>query len=161
MNGYYGHFYLNQEKSYFINRSLENERQRFTLNVKTALSLVSKQIDDYEYRNYLDKLQPYLINTNDPDSTAVQRLFVAFDDNENDRTIVHQNIVLEERFRIPSLFFEIDADSMSVSKLTSERVTEVYSNSALDRGSTTPLKQYRQVNSMPTDAQKFLQKENL
>ena len=146
-------------QSFFINKSLENERQQFTLNVKRSLSFVSKSIEDIEFRNYFEKIQPYLQNSKEPDSTLIQRLFVALEDEENDQTIVHQNIILEERFKIPSLFFEIDADSMSVSKLTNERVTEVYSNSALDRGSATPLKQYRQVNSMPTDAQKFLQKE--
>jgi len=147
-------------QSYFINRSLENERQRFTLNVKTALSLVSKQIDDYEYRNYLDKLQPYLINTNDPDSTAVQRLFVAFDDNENDRTIVHQNIVLEERFRIPSLFVEIDADSTDFSKYTNERITEVYQKSSIDNGSMERVSQIRQIDNMNEEAKNFLYRDS-
>ena len=70
-------------QSFFINRSLENERQQFTLNVKRALSYVSKQIDDYEYRNYLDNIQPFLKNNKQPDSTSVQRLFVAFEDKEN------------------------------------------------------------------------------
>ncbi len=146
-------------QSFFINKSLENERQQFTLNVKRSLSFVSKQIEDYEFRNYFEKIQPYLVNSNEPDSTLIQRLFVAMDDEDSDQTIVHRNIILEERFKIPSLFFEIDADSMSISKLTNESVTQIFSKSALDDGLARPIKQFRQVNTMPTDAQKYLQKE--
>ena len=146
-------------QSFFINKSLENERQQFTLNVKRSLSFVSKQIEDYEFRNYFEKIQPYLVNSKEPDSTLIQRLFVAMDDEDSDQTIVHRNIILEERFKIPSLFFEIDTDSMSISKLTNESVTQIYSKSALDEGLARPIKQFRQVNTMPTDAQKYLQKE--
>ena len=46
-------------QSFFINNSLENERQQFTSNVKRSLSFVSKQIEDYEFRNYSDKIQPF------------------------------------------------------------------------------------------------------
>ncbi|WP_296343396.1 histidine kinase dimerization/phospho-acceptor domain-containing protein, partial [Winogradskyella sp.] len=147
-------------QSFFINSSLENESKQFTLNVKTALSLVSNQIDDYEYRNYRDKLQPYLSNTNEPDSTAVQRLLVAFEDNENDKTIVHQNIVLEERFKIPSLFFEIDADSTDFSKYTNERITEVYQKSSLDNGSMERVSQIRELDNMNDEAKNFLYRDS-
>ncbi|SHH76832.1 sensor histidine kinase [Winogradskyella jejuensis] len=147
-------------QSFFINKSLENERQQFSLNVKRALSFVSKQIDDYEYRNYLDKLQPYLNNNRLPDSTAVQRLFVAFDDEQNDQTIVHQNIVLEERYRIPSLFFEIDADSTDFSKYTNERITEVYKKSSLDKGSLERVSQIKEIDDMNDEAKSFLYRDS-
>ena len=148
-------------QSFFINKSLENERQRFTSNVKRSLSLVSKQIEDYEFRNYFDKIQPYLVNAKEPDSTIIQRLFVALEDEESDQTIINRNIILEERFKIPSLFFEIDADrdSTSFRKLTNESVTEVYSKTDLEKGFVNPVKKYRSVNTMTSDVEKFLQKE--
>ena len=145
-------------QSFFINKSLDNERQQFTFNAKLALSLVSKQIDDYEYRNYLDKIQPYLNNVENPDSTAVQRLFVALEDEENDQTIVNRNIVLEERFKIPSLFFEIDADSTNFSKYINERVTEVYKKSSLEKGNLERVSQVRELNDMSNEAQNFMQR---
>jgi len=145
-------------QSFFINRSLENERQQFTLNVKRALSYVSKQIDDYEYRNYLDNIQPFLKNNKQPDSTSVQRLFVAFEDKENDQTIVvHQNIILEERFKVPSLFFEIDADSTDFSNYINEKSTEVFRNS-LDNGSVERISRVREFDDMSDDAKNFLQR---
>jgi len=145
-------------QSFFINESLDNEDQQFTLNVKRALSLVSKHIDDYEYRNYLDRIQPYLVNEKNPDSTAVQRLFVALEDEQNDQTIVHRNIVLEERFKVPSLFFEIDADSANFSKYSNERVTEIYRKSSLDRGAIERVSVVREYDDMSDEAQNFMQR---
>lgn len=148
-------------QSFFINRSLENERKQFTFNVKTALSLVSKQIDDYEYQNYLDKIQPYLAKTEEPDSTAVQRLFVALEDNENDQTILHQNVILEERYRIPSLFFEIDADSTDFSNYTREETTKIFKKSKLDKESYELVSEERSLSDMSNEAENFMQRRTL
>ena len=145
-------------QSFFINRSLENERQQFTLNVKTALSYVSKQIDDYEFRNYYDNIQPILRDKARADSTSVQRLFFEFEDKESDQTIVHQNIILEERFKVPSLFFEIDADSTDFSNFTNEKTTEVFKNSTID-GSMESVSRVREFDDMSDDTKNFLQRD--
>ena len=145
-------------QSFFINKSLENERKQFTLNVKTAISNVSKQIEDYEFRNYLDIIQPQLKN-NEPDSLVVQRLMVAWEDEDNDETIVHKNVILEERFRVPSLFFEIDADSTDFSRYKNEQITEVYKKSSLDKGSVERVSMTRNFNDMSSDALSFMQRD--
>ncbi|REG85950.1 sensor histidine kinase [Winogradskyella sediminis] len=117
---------------FFINNSLENENKNFTFSVKRSLSLVSKAIEDYEYRDYFMKLQPYLSKDNKADSAIIKQLFIATEDDDAGKTIIHRNTVLEERFKVPSLFFEIDADSFNISKLSSERVTETYNNTSID-----------------------------
>lgn len=150
-------------QSYFISRSLEDGRQQFTRNVKTALTLVSKQIDDYEFRNYIDKIQPYLNNVKSPDSSIVNRLVVAFDDDKNDQTIVHRNIILEERYRVPSLFFEIDVDnrdSTDFSKYTNERITDVYKKSSFENGSLERVSRIREYDDLNSDAKSFMQRDS-
>jgi two-component system phosphate regulon sensor histidine kinase PhoR len=119
-------------QSFFINNSLENEENNFTLSVKRALSFVSRDIEATELRNYYVMIQPLIAEGKEPDSTVIQRLYVTTQDDVNDKTIIHRNTVLEERFKVPSLFFEIDADSITISNLTNERVTEIYSNTSLD-----------------------------
>lgn len=119
-------------QSFFINNSLENERKNFTRSVKRSLSFVSRAIEDYEYRDYFMKLRPYLNDDNKANSEIIKQLFIATEDDISNKTIVHRNTVLEERFKVPSLFFEIDADSFNISKLYSERVTEVYNNTNID-----------------------------
>ena len=119
-------------QSFFINNSIENEKKNFTLSVQRSLSYVSRAIEEYEYRDYFEKLQPYLTPDNKADSAIIKQLFVTDEDDINDKTIIHRNTVLEERFKVPSLFFEIDADSFNISKLYSERVTETYNTTTID-----------------------------
>ncbi|MEM1002876.1 MAG: HAMP domain-containing sensor histidine kinase, partial [Bacteroidota bacterium] len=136
-------------QSFFINKSLQNEEKQFTYNVKKALSYVSKSIEEIEYRRYVNRIRPYLISEEAADSINLQELYISFDDEDNDQTIVHRNTVIEERFKVPSLFFEIDQGSISVSKLSNERVTNVYSKNKLDNGSVlTPLKSLREYSDM-------------
>ena len=119
-------------QSFFINNSLENEEKNFTLSVKRALSFVSRDIEEMELRNYIIKIQPYIAEGKEPDSKVIQQLYVAMPDDIKDETIIHRNTILEERFKVPSLFFEIDGDSITFSNLSNERVTETYSNKSLD-----------------------------
>lgn len=147
-------------QSFFINKSLENERQQFTLNVKRALSQVSKQIDDYEFRNYIDKMEPILSEVNGADSIAVQKLYVALEDVENEKTIIQQNTILEERFRVPSLFSEIDADSTDFSKYTSESITEVYDNSSIDNGNSNRVTRIRETRDWDNNSKLFLKRSS-
>ncbi|WP_179345289.1 sensor histidine kinase [Winogradskyella ursingii] len=137
-------------QSFFINNSLENEEKNFTLSVKRALSFVSRDIEKTEFRNYLVKLQPYLNRTEQPDSTLIQQLYITAEDAINDKTIVHRNTVLEERFKVPSLFFEIDADSITISNFTNDRVTEIYNNAKIDgERNLAPEQTLREYSAMP------------
>lgn len=145
-------------QSFFINRSLENERQQFTYNVKRALSQVSKRIEDYEFRNYIDKMEPILAETSDADSIAVQKLYVALEDVENEKTIIQQNTVLEERFKVPSLFSEIDADSTDFSKYTSESITEIFDNSSIDNGNTNRITRIRELRDWDNNSNLFMKR---
>jgi two-component system phosphate regulon sensor histidine kinase PhoR len=121
-------------QSFFINNSLKNEEQNFNLSVKRALSFVSRDIEEFELRKYISMIRPWINQKKEPDSTIIKRLYFTAEDDINDETIVHRNTVLEERFRVPSLFFEIDADSIDVSQRSSERITKIYNNSGLDGG---------------------------
>ncbi|NRD21159.1 HAMP domain-containing histidine kinase [Winogradskyella eckloniae] len=137
---------------FFINKSIENEDKNFTLSVKRSLSLVSKSIEDMEFRDAYSKLQPALNKDNKVDSVKIRQLFVKTEDEINDLTIVNRSTVFEEYYKVPpSLFFEIDADSLNISKLTNEKVTEVYNNVRLDGSkSVEPIQRLVEITSMPT-----------
>jgi len=120
-------------QSYFINNSLKNEALNFTRSVKRALSFVSRDIEDYELRNYFDKIEPYLAEKTEPDSTIIRQLYITSEDDISDEIIIHRNRVLEEQYKIPSLFYEIDIDSsFNVSKFSSEQVTKKFEKVGLD-----------------------------
>lgn len=136
-------------QSFFINNTLENEEKNFTLSVKRALSFVSRDIKEMEIRDYILKIRPYLSSQEALDSTLIQELYITSEDELNEKTIVHRNTVLEERFKVPSLFFEIDADSITISNYTNERVTEIY-NSTIDGNlGIEPQEILRDYSSMP------------
>jgi signal transduction histidine kinase len=119
-------------QSFFINNSLENEENNFSRSVTRALSYVSRDIEEFELKKYHALMQPYIEDNKEPDSTIVRQLYITTEDDVNDETIIHRNTVLEERFKVPSLFFEIDTDSIDISSFTNERVTEYYSKKRLD-----------------------------
>ncbi|MEF3079292.1 sensor histidine kinase [Winogradskyella poriferorum] len=119
-------------QSFFINNSLKNEEDNFTRSVTRALSFVSRDIQDYEIRKFYGLIQPYIANNRKPDSTAIRQLYITTEDVVNDQTIIHRNTILEERFKVPSLFFEIDTDSIDISNFTSERTTEYFDRNTLD-----------------------------
>ncbi len=119
-------------QSFFISNSLENEEKNFTLSVRRALSFVSRDIEEIEIRDYILKTQPYFAKPYEPDSTLIQQLYITDEDELNDKTIIHRNTVLEERFKVPSLFYEIDTDSITISNFTNERVTKIFNNATLD-----------------------------
>ncbi|MUU76856.1 sensor histidine kinase [Winogradskyella endarachnes] len=119
-------------QSYFINNSLENEKKNFSRSVKRSLSFVSNTIEENEFRDYVNKLKPYLKDDNKASSSIIKELFIATEDDINDKTIIHRNTVFEELYKVPSMFIEIDADSFNISKLYSERVTEYYNKTTID-----------------------------
>jgi signal transduction histidine kinase len=137
-------------QSFFINNSLENEEKNFTLSVKRALTFVSKGIQETELRNYIIKIQPLIAQGKEPDSTIIQQLYVTSSDDLNDKTIYHRNTIIEERFKVPSLFFEIDADSITFPNIKNERVTEIYNNTSIDGDiSIKPQKTLVEYSSLP------------
>ncbi|MCG0016901.1 sensor histidine kinase [Winogradskyella immobilis] len=146
-------------QSYFINKSLQDEREQFKLSVKRSLSFTSNEIEEIEFANFIEKLQQYKVDK-EPDSTLLRKIFVTLDDEANDQTIVHSNIVVEERFRSPSLFFEIDADSIDLSSFSNQRVTEVYNNSSLYEGLRSPIKKTNEVTELPEETKRLMQKNS-
>ena len=119
-------------QSFFINNSLKNEEKNFNRSVTRALSFVSRDIEQFEQKKYYSFIQPYIADNKVPDSTILRQLYIATEDDVNDETIIHRNAVLEERFKVPSLFFEIDADSIEVPSFTNERVTEYFGKRKFD-----------------------------
>ncbi|WP_411768855.1 sensor histidine kinase [Winogradskyella sp. A3E31] len=134
-------------QSFFINNSLQNEEKNFVLSVKRSLSFVSKSIEDIEFRNFMVNVQPYLLKEENIDSTNLQNIILRTEN--DDKTIIHRNTVLEERFKVPSLFFEIDADSINFSRFKNERVTDVFSTGGLDEGTNlSPLYTLREFSNL-------------
>ena len=118
-------------QAYYINNSVNNEKEQFTFKVKKVLSFTSGAIEDREFRNYVEDLQKFIAEGGQPDSTALKQLtFLRQDENTND-IIVYRNGIFEENFKIPS-FIDIGLDSVNISRILNERQTQVFSANSLD-----------------------------
>lgn len=117
---------------FFINKSLENEKKQFTLNVKRSLSFVSKAIEEREFNAYAIRLQELIASGTVADSTAFQKLTIKSQDETTNETIIYRNGILEESYKVPSLFLDIGVDSINISRLSSQRETQIYDSRSLD-----------------------------
>ncbi|RIA10001.1 two-component system phosphate regulon sensor histidine kinase PhoR [Flavobacteriaceae bacterium MAR_2010_72] len=120
-------------QAYFINNTLENEEKNFTLNVKRSLSFVSKTIENKELISYNKIYQNIVESGANPDSTKIRASLILNSLNEDTNEItIYQNAISEESFKVPSMFFDIGLDSVSVSRFTNQRETVVYDRNTLD-----------------------------
>jgi len=136
-------------QAYFINNTLINEKNQFTLNVKRSLSFVSKAIEDKEFAVFDNKLQEFIEKGGKPDTTALSEIILKYQDNANNETVIFRNGILEESYKIPSLFFEIGLDSISLNRVQSNQETKVYSNNNLTgEFKISPEKSFQNIQSM-------------
>ena len=115
---------------YFINNSLQNEKNQFTLNAKRSLSFVSDAIENKEFLRFSEKMYRMIASGTVADSTAFSILTITTED--TNQTITYRNGILEESYKVPSLFLDIGLDSVSVSRTSSQRETTIYDKSPLE-----------------------------
>jgi two-component system phosphate regulon sensor histidine kinase PhoR len=124
-------------QAYFINKSLENEDKQFTLNVQRSLSFVSKTIEKRQISHYSRRLQEIIDKGIEPDSTAIRQIFILNQDDLTNETTVYGNDILEESYKVPSLFFDIGLDSINLSRVTNIRTTTKINENAIDGSTST------------------------
>ena len=118
-------------QAYFINRSLKNEEKQFTLNAKRSLSVVSRALEDKEFHEFSSKFLELMASGNDPDSTITGISIWDYDERSNQMTYYENNII-EENFKVPSLFFDIGLDSVNISRFTNMKYSQVFERNDLD-----------------------------
>src|SRR5690606_25704313 len=117
---------------FFINNSLQNEKKQFTLNVKRSLSFVSDAIEDREFREYSSKMYQLMASGAIADSTSFRELRIETEDRNIHQTIIYRNGILEESYKVPSLFLDIGLDSVNISRISSQRETTVYDRNPVE-----------------------------
>lgn len=134
---------------YFIDNTLKNEERQFTLNVKRSLSFVSKAIEDKEFAFFDRRLQQLLEQGVKPDTTNLSEIVLRYQDDANNETVIFRNGILEESYKIPSLFFDIGLDSISLNRVQNIQERTVYSNDELTKEFTiSPEKSFLNIMSL-------------
>ena len=135
---------------YFIDNTLNNEEKQFTLNVKRSLSNVSKLIEDREFKLYSNKYQEMLSSGKSPDTTNIKGILLYSYDDVSNETTIYQNGILEESFKVPSLFFDIGGlDSLNVSRISNQKEIKVFKKNTFENQvHITPEKTVMQYNTL-------------
>jgi len=119
-------------QAYYINDSVNNQKERFKFNVDKALSYVSNTIEDNESEKYFAKFLN-LDSDKKVDEEAVSQLLIYQKNNSTKETLVYSTGVLEENYKLSaSLFDMIGTDSVDFTNYTTKSTTEIYNNSGID-----------------------------
>ncbi|MDD7887405.1 sensor histidine kinase KdpD [Flavivirga sp. 57AJ16] len=116
-------------QAYYINNSVENEKERFRFIVKGALSYVSNTIEDNESEKYFSKYLS-LDKEKKVDEDAVSQLLIYQKNNSTKEMLIYSSNIFEENYKLSSSLLDIglDLDSISAKNIISSSSTEIYSN---------------------------------
>ncbi|WP_445956088.1 sensor histidine kinase [Yeosuana sp.] len=115
-------------QAYYIKDSVKNEKDRFTFNVKKALSYVSNAIEDRELDTYFKKYQKLINQNKEIDSVAVSQLFIYQQNNNTKETLIYKSGVLEENYKLSSSLFDIGLDSINIKNIIGNSKIEIINN---------------------------------
>ena len=116
-------------QAYYISNSVKNKEEQFEFNVKKALSTVSNNIAEREYKEYAMLLQDLMAKDENPDTTAIKNLWIIQEDVNTNETLIYRSGILEENYKISSPFFDISLDSTNIKRLISEQETKIFKGS--------------------------------
>lgn len=148
-------------QAYFINNSLINEEKQFTLNAKRSLSAVSKQIEENEIGEYYHINNLYKLNEIDsrsksPDTSAIKEVIIYNNFKDTNETIIYRNGILEQSYKVPSMYFRDDLDSLNLKFLYGQKEKKVIQNSKLDNNQNNATeKSFKTFNSLDVVTKKL------
>jgi two-component system phosphate regulon sensor histidine kinase PhoR len=114
-------------QGYFINKSFENEEERFSLSVRRALAYTSDRVAEIEFNKYVKEFNQLIAQGIVPDTTDLRNIRVYKQNDETNEIAIFDTRILEENFKVPSLF-DISLDSMSFSRYSGRTTTQVFKN---------------------------------
>ncbi len=116
-------------QAYYINSSVDNEKEGFKYNVNKALQYVANTIQKREYSEYVYKLQDLISQGVEVDTAAIRNFYIIQEDVGFKETIFYRSGIYEENYRFNSSIFDIGGlDSLNVKRIYNERETKIYNN---------------------------------
>lgn len=112
-------------QAYFINDSVQNEKERFKSNVVTVLNNVSNTIEENEFEKYFSEYLS-LDKEKKTDEDAISQLLIYRKNNSTKETLIYRSNVLEENYKLSSSLFDIGLDSLDITNIIGNSSTEIY-----------------------------------
>ena len=90
-------------QGYWINTSLSNIEEEFSLTVRQALSSVAEEVQERELRYYFDRFETVIDSAGSPETSEFRDVFLFYDnDAPSNLSALHAFGILKEDYNIPS-----------------------------------------------------------
>jgi signal transduction histidine kinase len=114
-------------QAYYINDSVNNEKERFKFNVVTVLNYVANTIEENESEKYFAEFLN-LDKEKKADEDAVSQLLIYRKNNSTKETLIYKSNVLQEDYKLSSSLFDIGLDSLDITNIIGNSSTEIYND---------------------------------
>lgn len=146
-------------QAYYINDSVQNEKERFKSNVVTVLNNVSNTIEENEFEKYFSEYLS-LDKEKKADEDAVSQLLIYRKNNSTKETLIYRSNVLEENYKLSSSLFDIGLDSLDITNIIGNSSTEIYKDlESTDKDLKSPISKIIRSGTID-EAQKLTFKKN-
>ncbi|UKM63602.2 HAMP domain-containing histidine kinase [Flavobacteriaceae bacterium GSB9] len=112
-------------QAYYINDSVQNEKERFKSNVVAVLNNVSNTIEENEFEKYFSEYLR-LDKEKKTDEDAISQLLIYQKNNSTKETLIYKSNILEESYKLSSSLFDIGLDSLDIKNIIGSSTTEIY-----------------------------------
>ena len=139
-------------QGYWISTSYQTKEDQFTFNIRQSLISVSKEIQlqelDYYYKLYSDIID----SVQTPDNVGFKELIYTTRDEKNNETYVFSNGILEEDYKLSSVFLDTEFDTIQFRKLTNRKsVTKIISGLDGNNSSQTKMESFSRMEDYERD----------
>ncbi len=138
-------------QSYWINTTVKNKNEQFSLSVQEVLGNVSFKIQKQEKQAYFYKLQKLIDSLGQlPNQTVISELFLVQKDANTNETFLFRSGVIEENYNLSGKFFEADAtEDFTVKRYYAKSETTFFDELGLDQNKITLQERIKRVNQLP------------
>src|SRR5690606_12580683 len=126
-------------QGYWITNAYQTKQEQFTINVRQVLLTVTKKIQLKEIEAYYQVYSAYVENIEVPDDVTFTELVYKIQNKSTNETYLFTDGILEQDYKLSSIFFDNDLDSIQFKKLTN-RKTKTKISEGLDGVSKTETK---------------------
>ena len=100
-------------QSYWISSTLDNKEQEFSMAVGQSLISVANEIEDREFKEYLNTFQSLIDSVGSPENSNFREVFMFLgSDEKTNLSSLHTFGILEEEYNIQSFSDQISLDSV-------------------------------------------------
>jgi len=119
---------------YWFNTSFKNNEEQFRFHVKEVIGNVADKLQKEEAFSFIDKYKKLKDSIGkEPQKSDFLEFGYYQRDSRTNETIIYSNNIISEDYNINSSFFDKKFDSIKLKNFSSKRVTEVYSNTNVDK----------------------------